>query len=140
MELVKIENKQVVTSSLEISKSFGKQHYHVIRDIENIQKDISNFGEMFYKGKYKDSYNRNQKYYLINRDGFTLLVMGFNGKQALEWKIKYINAFNKMEKQIQKIVESRIRSIGIRNSLTDSIKQLIPESHIKSLLILHLQI
>ena len=62
MELVKIENKQVVTSSLEISKSFGKQHYHVIRDIENIQKDISNFGEMFYKGKYKDSYNRNQKY------------------------------------------------------------------------------
>ena len=37
----------------------------------------------------------------MNRDGFSLLVMGFTGKETLEWKLKYIDAFNKMEAFIQ---------------------------------------
>lgn len=36
----------------------------------------------------------------MNRDGFTLLAMGFTGKAALEWKLKYIAAFNEMEKKL----------------------------------------
>lgn len=39
--------------------------------------------------------------YYMNRDGFSLLVMGFTGKKAIEWKIKFINAFNEMEKALR---------------------------------------
>lgn len=39
--------------------------------------------------------------YIMNRDGFSLLAMGFTGKKALEWKLKYINAFNEMERQLR---------------------------------------
>lgn len=56
---------------------------------------------MFYKTEYVHEQN-GQSYpmYLMNRDGFTLLAMGFNGKAALEWKLKYIAAFNEMEKKL----------------------------------------
>lgn len=53
---------------------------------------------MFIESSMPDSYGRQQKMYLMNRDGFSLLAMGFNGKEALSWKLKYIEAFNKMEK------------------------------------------
>lgn len=54
---------------------------------------------MFYETTFE---NRGKQYpmYLMNRDGFTLLAMGFTGKAALEWKLKYIQAFNVMEKQL----------------------------------------
>ena len=59
-----------------------------------------NFGEMFFETTAPDSYGREQRTYLMNRDGFTLLAMGFTGKAALEWKLKYIAAFNEMEKKL----------------------------------------
>uniref|UniRef100_A0A9X8VDF1 Rha family transcriptional regulator n=1 Tax=Serratia marcescens TaxID=615 RepID=A0A9X8VDF1_SERMA len=37
------------------------------------------------------------KCFELTRDAFVLIVMGFTGKKALQWKIDYINAFNKME-------------------------------------------
>ncbi len=64
-------------------------------------KDLPNFGEMFFDTEIPDSYGRPQRAYLMNRDGFTLLAMGFTGKEALEWKIKYINAFNAMEQELR---------------------------------------
>ena len=88
-ELVFIQNDEILVSSKDIANNFSKQHGHVLRDIENIEKDVSNFGEMFHKGESKDSYGRSQPCYFMNRDGFTLLAMGFTGKQALDWKIKY---------------------------------------------------
>src|SRR5699024_9530527 len=66
-----------------------------------IQKDVPNFGEMFYHTKEQDSYGRDRKIYLMNRDGFTLLAMGFTGSKAMEFKLKYIEAFNQMEKKQQ---------------------------------------
>jgi phage regulator Rha-like protein len=50
---------------------------------------------------YEDSYSRHQPMYLMNRDGFTLLAMGFTGKKALKFKLEYINAFNQMERQLK---------------------------------------
>ena len=35
--------------------------------------------------------------YLLTRDAFTLLAMGFTGSRALAFKVAYINAFNRME-------------------------------------------
>ena len=100
-ELVFIQNDEILVCSKEIANNFSKRHDHVLRDIENIEKDVPNFGEMFHKGETEDSYGRSQPCYFMNRDGFTLLAMGFTGKQALGWKIKYINAFNQMEKQLK---------------------------------------
>jgi anti-repressor protein len=100
-ELVHIDNQQVVTDSRSVAEHFGKRHDHVMRDIEAYKKDVPNFGEMFHETTMPDSYGRQQKAYLMNRDGFSLLVMGFTGKVALEWKLKYIDAFNAMEKAIK---------------------------------------
>lgn len=104
-DLVRINSNQVVTDSRSVAEHFGKRHDHVIRDIETIIGGLPKIGDtpqMFYKTTYIHEQN-GQTYpmYLINRDGFSLLVMGFTGEKALEWKLKYINAFNEMEKAIK---------------------------------------
>lgn len=104
-ELVTINGQQVVTSSRNVAEHFEKQHKHVLEAIKNIiesanEKDRPKIGLMFFESTEPDSYGREQKVYIMNRDGFALLVMGFTGKAALEWKLKYINAFNEMQKQL----------------------------------------
>nr|DAR32520.1 MAG TPA: KilAC domain protein [Caudoviricetes sp.] len=98
--ILSTQNGEPVASSRQIAESFEKRHDHVMRDIDTIKKDVPNFGEMFFETEAPDSYGRPQRTYLMNRDGFTLLAMGFTGKAALEWKLKYIQAFNAMEKQL----------------------------------------
>lgn len=98
--ILSTQNGEPVASSRQIADSFEKRHDHVMRDIDTIKKDVPNFGEMFFETEAPDSYGRPQRTYLMNRDGFTLLAMGFTGKAALEWKLKYIAAFNEMEKKL----------------------------------------
>lgn len=95
-----MQSGEPVASSRQIAKNFEKNHNHVLRDIDSLKKDVSNFGQMFFETTAPDSYGREQRAYLMNRDGFTLLAMGFTGKAALEWKLKYIAAFNEMEKKL----------------------------------------
>ncbi|MGL6016162.1 MAG: Rha family transcriptional regulator [Selenomonadaceae bacterium] len=129
-ELVQISKNGAVVSSRQVSEHFGKRHDHVIRDIEELGKDVPKIGEMFYETKIADSYGRKQKAYIMNRDGFSLLVMGFTGKKALEWKLKYIEAFNAMEKLVyerQSIAWQETRQSGklTRKAETDVIKDLV---------------
>ena len=56
---------------------------------------------MFIETTYVSSRGREENEYLMDRDGFSLLVMGFTGRKALEWKLKYIDAFNKMEERLK---------------------------------------
>lgn len=99
--LVIMKSKQALTTSLKVAETFEKKHQHVLRDIDSLKKDVSNFGHMFEETSIKDSYGREQRAYFMNRDGFTLLAMGYTGKKALQFKLKYIEAFNKMEKTIR---------------------------------------
>ncbi|WP_099467761.1 phage regulatory protein/antirepressor Ant [Konateibacter massiliensis] len=95
------KNGEILASSRDISEKFGKNHNHVLRDIDNLISGCPNLdSEMFYETTYK---NRGKEYrcFDINRDGFSLLAMGFTGKKALEWKLKYINAFNVMEEKLK---------------------------------------
>lgn len=96
------ENGQVVVSSREVAENFGKEHKHVLRDIENLMRGEPKIGlsSMFFKSEYLSVQNKTLPEYLMNRDGFTLLAMGFTGKEALEWKLKYIDAFNQMEQKL----------------------------------------
>lgn len=100
-ELIIMKDQKAVTSSLQVAETFDKRHDHIIRDIEKLQKDLPNFGEMFLLSNIHDGYGRSRKAYYMNRDGFTLLAMGFTGKKALKFKMQYIEAFNKMEDQIK---------------------------------------
>lgn len=101
-DLITINNDgQPVASSRDIAEHFEKEHRNVLRDIDDLRKDVLNFEQMFFSVEIPDSYGRPQRAYLMNRDGFSLLVMGFTGKSALEWKLKYIDAFNRMEAQIK---------------------------------------
>lgn len=101
--ILSMQNGEPVVSSRQIAESFEKRHDHVMRDIEDIVRGLPKNGDtpMFYKTEYVHEQN-GQSYpmYLMNRDGFTLLAMGFTGKVALEWKLKYIAAFNEMEKKL----------------------------------------
>nr|DAE82953.1 MAG TPA: hypothetical protein [Caudoviricetes sp.] len=100
-KLVEIQNNQVVVSSRQIAEHFEKRHADVLASIEKLKTENSVLINMFCEHSYKvDGNNKTYPEYLMNRDGFSLLVMGFTGKKALEWKIKYINAFNEMEKKL----------------------------------------
>ena len=98
--ILSTQNGEPVASSRQIAESFEKNHRDVLRAVDNLKEDVRNFAQMFFETTVPDSYGREQRAYLMNRDGFTLLAMGFNGKAALEWKLKYIAAFNEMEKKL----------------------------------------
>ena len=98
--ILSTQNGEPVASSRQIAESFEKNHRDVLRAVDGLKEDVRNFAQMFFETEAPDSYGRPQRTYLMNRDGFTLLAMGFTGKAALEWKLKYIQAFNEMEKQL----------------------------------------
>lgn len=97
-------NGELTTSSLGIAEKFRKQHKHVIDAIEELKKGVAEISAdpMFIESTYQHPQNKQwYKCYELTRDGFSLLVMGFTGKKALEWKIKYIEAFNLMEQKLR---------------------------------------
>lgn len=101
--ILKEENGKVLASSREVAEKFGKRHSDVIRSIKNLIENDStqNCVQCFRQSIYKDETGKSNKMYMMNRDGFTFLVMGFTGKSANEWKWKYINAFNQMEERLK---------------------------------------
>lgn len=104
-ELVfKGQNNKVVTTSLKIAEVFGKEHQHILRDIRELIDGVSKIGDtpMFEETTYIHPQNKQQyPMFLMNRDGFALLAMGFTGDKALRFKMAYINAFNEMEKALK---------------------------------------
>ncbi len=138
LELVTIMKNQALTTSLKVADYFGKRHDHVVRDIENIlaqmaeeshSPDLGN--DMFFKKFYKaEEGGRKYSMYLMNKDGFTLLAMGFTGKKALKFKLGYIEQFNAMEKKLQELsdpvrIATRYQGKLTRMKEADVIKQLV---------------
>ena len=94
---------QAVTNSVKVAEKFGKEHKHVLESIRKLMTaENSAVLQMFEESTYINEQNKTQPMYLMNRDGFTLLAMGFTGTKAMAFKIDYINAFNKMESKIKK--------------------------------------
>ena len=100
--LVVLKEQQVVTTSLQVAETFEKQHKHVLDSLDELMGVAENSADLFWEDTYIHPQNK-QSYRMIfmNRDGFTLLAMGFTGKKALEFKLKYIKAFNDMESHIK---------------------------------------
>ena len=106
-ELVYLKNDAAVCDSLQVAEKFGKRHDKLIAEIRRMYGELigkrspQNGGAKFF---FESTYENRGKHYpmfLMTRDGFSVLVMGFTGKNALEWKLQYIRAFNQMEKLIQ---------------------------------------
>lgn len=98
---VTINGSKPATTSLKIAEVFGKQHKDVLKAIESLQVP-DNFRERnFAPSEYtaQNGIGKTIRYpmYNITRDGFTILAMGFTGKAAMQFKIAYIEAFNRME-------------------------------------------
>lgn len=96
-------NGQVVVSSRDVAEKFRKRHTHILDTLKGYFNDLSTaeFSALFNLSEYKASNGKTNYEYLMNRDGFSLLAMGFTGKDALKWKLKYIDAFNNMEEKLK---------------------------------------
>lgn len=110
--ILSTQNGEPVASSRQIAESFGKEHKDVLRAIENIKAQNCALTSMFFETTYTAGTGKAYPMYLMNRDGFTLLAMGFTGKAALEWKLKYIAAFNAMEKQLATRSTSQLQDLS----------------------------
>lgn len=100
-----VENNQPITTSRNVAENFDKEHRHVLRDIDELKKNMGvdqNWADLFHENYYMHPQNKQQyREYYMTKDGFTLLAMGFTGKKALEFKLAYIERFNQMENQLQ---------------------------------------
>lgn len=134
---IKNEDGVLLASSRDIAEDFEKEHKEVINSIEGridpdgtvknkgLIKDLFDGGISHLENYFiKSSYiSRGKKYteYLLTRDGFTLLVMGFNNTEiALKWKLKYIEAFNKMEKALRDVYH--ISETALVNNFMNSVE------------------
>ncbi len=125
--------EKLITTSLKVAEKFEKEHRHVLDAIRNLTAEnsaASFFTETTYKSRGKE-----YPMYEMDRDGFSLLAMGFTGEKALKWKLDYIRAFNTMESELKRIYEERQqwqiernKGIIVRHILTDTIKMKVPDS------------
>ncbi len=100
-----------MVSSLTVAEKFGKKHKNVLQSIESLQKDCpeSFNGLNFQPVEYVDAKGETRPMVAMTRDGFSLLAMGFTGAKAVQWKIRFINAFNAMERHILQEAKAELR-------------------------------
>lgn len=127
-ELVMLKNNQAVTSSLVVAESFDKQHRHVLEAIDAIiQGGAEKAADLFLETTYVHEQNKqNYRMYLLNRDGFALLAMGFTGSKALAFKFDFLRAFNQMEEQLKKQDQRQLPK-----TYKDALLQLVEEVEAK---------
>ena len=106
-------NGQAYCSSRQVAEEFNKEHRSILRSIASITGPTSGLSTHFTEhnfalSKYKDSTGRSLPEYLMTKDGFTLLAMGFTGKKAMRFKEAYIQRFNAMEDFIKSLSATKI--------------------------------
>lgn len=111
--------------STEVALRFQKKHQHVLRDIERIRSQVpgiffeTNFGRIETSTSVGFG-TRKDPAYLLTRDAFSLLVMGFTGAAAIRWKLKYIEAFNALEAQALEHRAELAREAGYRQGVDEA--------------------
>lgn len=126
VEIMKFgREERAAVTSLDVAETFGKEHYHVLEDIRVIQSNISSpeFSGLFLEDTYTASNGKKNPMYVMGRDGFTLLVMGYTGEAAMRFKLAYINQFNAMEAALRGKLIEREKGIAVRQALTKALQQ-----------------
>ena len=117
------QNDQVITTSLLVAETFEKEHRNVLKSIRKLMSATNvAVAQMFDETTYVNEQGKEQPMFVMNRDGFTLLAMGFSGEKALEFKVKYINAFNKMETELK---SQQTKQLSAAESLLQSVQLLV---------------
>ena len=120
------DNNQALTNSLLVAEKFGKEHKHVLDSIRKLTEGCAEISAdpMFQEVTYVNEQN-GQSYpmFLMNRDGFSLLVMGFNGKKAMQFKLEYIKAFNQMEATIKATIKPKSKLEILQESVNQLVEQ-----------------
>lgn len=129
-EIVKLENGKAVTTSLLVADKFGKRHDTILRAIRNIECPENFRLHNFAESSYSNEQGKEQPMYVLTRDGFTFLAMGFTGKKAAAWKIQYLEAFNAMESALLRQQnlswqQARLDGKTARRELTDVVAQFV---------------
>ena len=128
-ELVKMIDGKAVTTSRKVAEVFEKQHKNVLQSIRELEIPEEyrklNFQPTVYEQPNPSGGKPiKQPEYLITRDGFVLLTMGFTGKKAMEFKIAYIEAFNEMEEQLKNLAPC-VQALPNRRDVAASTLELI---------------
>lgn len=126
VEIMKIgKEERVCVSSMDVAETFGKRHDNVLADIRAIQSSINSteFSGLFTQETYMAGNGKRNPLFVMNRDGFTLLVMGYNGEAAMQFKLAYIRQFNAMETALRDKLIERQKGIAVRQALTKALQQ-----------------
>ena len=118
IDLVSIDDGVVVTSSRRVAEMFGKNHWNVMRDIKTVilkldgpHRGYSDVTRRLYRPtSYVDCFNRQQSSFSLNREGLTLLILGYTGQKAFDVKSLYLDAFFQAEgilRDTQKVAAKR---------------------------------
>jgi Rha family phage regulatory protein len=103
--------------SLQVAQTFGKRHDNVLRDIGEAACSEGFRHLNFEESTYQSDQNKKQPMYLMTKDGFTFLVMGYRGKKAATFKEAYINRFNEMEQFIKDITTAKMEYPAFTNAV-----------------------
>lgn len=134
--LVELKRNKAVTTSIKVAKYFKKNHDDVINEIESLECSCIFKKENFFKCK-----DGKDKYFIMTKDGFTFLVMGYTGKKASKFKEEYIKAFNKMEELLYDKNTDRYKEIKEEektiqkkemDKLKSGIKEITPFMYMKA--------
>lgn len=124
VEITRIKKEEVtIVTSLDIAETFGKEHRRVLQDIRELQCSEEFRQHNFVQSSYINAQNKTQPMYLITRDGFMLLVMGYTGEKAMRFKEAYIKQFHAMEKALFDKIKEREKGIAVRQALTKALQQ-----------------
>ena len=117
------QNDQVITTSLKVAEKFKKEHRNVLKSIRKLMtaKNVA-VAKMFDEQMYVNDQGKEQPMFYMNRDGFTLLAMGFTGDKAIDFKVEYINAFNTMEAELK---SQQTKQLSAAESLLQSVQLLV---------------
>lgn len=140
--LVTLDNGEAWTTSLLIAEKFGKRHADVRRAVEKLECSAEfserNFALTSAEVAQPNGGFRAVPMYRISRDGFSFLAMGFTGRAAAAWKEKFIDAFNRLERELRRISvqqalpdwqEARQSGKADRRELTDAVQALCERAH-----------
>lgn len=124
VEIAKINHEErTVVSSLDIAETFGKEHRRVLQDIREIGCSEEFRLHNFVQSSYENSQGKQQPMFLVTRDGFVLLAMGYTGELAMRFKEAYIKQFNAMESALRGKLIEREKGIAVRQALTKALQQ-----------------
>ncbi len=107
---------EIFANSLQIAEVFKKDHSNVLKAIDKLPNDEFKSSNFKYDS-YFDKKSEQRRMINLNRDAFSLLVMGFTGEKAYKWKIEFIKAFNEMEKRLRNIEYEKHDKLAFRQSL-----------------------